>query len=143
MYGARAAAGPQAVAFTIVVHVPVLMLFSAEQWLACPLEQALGFFADPRKLQRISPPGSGASLLNVLIKDDIGPAARREQRGFGRPGLGTDHLVPHSPASAAAGYTILRNVLVRPSSEPKIFVTIGGPRNQRLSVAQALAMRYS
>jgi ligand-binding SRPBCC domain-containing protein len=41
--------------------------FESEQWIAAPLPQVFAFFADPRNLPRIMPPGLGTRLETVKV----------------------------------------------------------------------------
>ena len=62
------------------------MRFATEQWLPCPVERVFRFFADPRNLERISPPESGARLIAARL---VRPAGVSENT-HGLAGTGSE-----------------------------------------------------
>ena len=72
--------------------------FETEQWIRAEAEAVFRFFADPGNLPRISPPGSGARIVEARLAPAIGPAeADPELAGAGSEIVISFRLLPYLP----------------------------------------------
>ena len=83
-------------------HKDMSQRFEAEQWIAAPLPRVFAFFADPRNLPRIMPPGRGTRLETLKLVSPPFPAGAAPAGAEHMAGAGTEmtvafKVIPHVP----------------------------------------------
>ena len=83
-------------------HKDMSQRFEAEQWIAAPLPRVFAFFADPRNLPRIMPPGRGTrletlKLVSPRLPAGVPPAGAEHMAGTGTEMTVAFKVIPHVP----------------------------------------------